>query len=324
MRRYNKSQKHGSTWQKVCRSHLCLSDNSMVTTPTQYLPKTCSSIKIPIPSNMDEAMAKLIEEMQFLWTCLHTSHGSADITPSIYKYYWVANEATTLALTSIHFGHWKIWRLSSKLIRLVCTQLNLITRCGAPPSRWGNSLQVLLEKAPDIALVDKLRAILLMEGDFNFYNKWVFSNVLVNKLYEIGNVAEYQYSKKGSKAEDSKLDNRLTMDLSRQFWQPLIAVSSNTNKSYDRINHIIMSFLLLAIGDNEGLIKAMLIPIQQMCFFQRMGQGNSNTFMGGQPSSNSLHGLCQGNGAAPACWLMLSSLMMSVYKKGEIPPLWCC
>jgi hypothetical protein len=38
--------------------------------------------------------------------------------------------------------------------------------------------------------------------------------------------------------------------------------------------------------------------------------------MGGQPSSNLLQGLCQGNGAAPACCLMLSSLMMSAYKKG--------
>ena len=27
-------------------------------------------------------------------------------------------------------------------------------------------------------------------------------------------------------------------------------------------------------------------------------------------------GLCQGNGAAPACWLILSSLMMNVYYPG--------
>jgi hypothetical protein len=29
-----------------------------------------------------------------------------------------------------------------------------------------------------------------------------------------------------------------------------------------------------------------------------------------------LQGLCQDNGAAQACWLMLSSLMMRVYRKG--------
>jgi hypothetical protein len=89
-----------------------------------------------------------------------------------------------------------------------------------------------------------------MEGDFNFYNKWIFGLVAVNKLYEIGYVPEDQYSKKGSTAEDSKLDYRLTMDLSRQFCQPLVAVSADADKCYDRINHIIMSLLLLAVGGN--------------------------------------------------------------------------
>ena len=81
--------------------------------------------------------------------------------------------------------------------------------------RWGHGLQVLLEKVPGVALVDKLRAILLMEGDFNFFNKWLFGQVAVGKLYEIGYIPEDQYSKKSSTAEDSKLDNRLTMDLSQ-------------------------------------------------------------------------------------------------------------
>jgi hypothetical protein len=65
-----------------------------------------------------------------------------------------------------------------------------------------------------VALVDKLQAILLMEGDFNFFNKWFVGHEAVNKLYKIRYVPEDQYSKKCSTAEDSKLDNRLTIDLS--------------------------------------------------------------------------------------------------------------
>jgi hypothetical protein len=177
---------------------------------------------------------------------------------------------------------------------MICTQLNLVTRCRAPPSRWKSGLQVLLEKVPSIPLVVKLPTILLMEGDYNFYNKWIFRHITVNKLYEIGYVPEDQYSKKGSTVEDSKFDNRLMMDLSRLFGQPLVAVSVEANKCYDRINHIIMSLLLLAIGGDEGPIKAMLLCIQEMHFSQRMGRGDSNTFMGGRPSSNLLQGLCQG------------------------------
>ncbi len=37
-------------------------------------------------------------------------------------------------------------------------------------------------------------------------------------------------------------------------------------------------------------------------------------YMGGRPENDPLQGLCQGNGAAPACWIMLSSLMMQVYR----------
>ncbi len=274
--------------------------------------------KVPIPPDVDGTTAKIIEKMQRLWTRLHSSHGQVDITPSIYNYYWGGtSKSMSSTLSGIHFGHWKAWRLSAELIRLVCSQLNLITRCGTLPTRWSNGLQVLLEKVPGVALVDKLRAILLMEGDFNFYNKWIFSRVAVNKLYGIGYIPEDQYSKKGSTAEDSKLDNRLTMDLSRQFRQPLAAVLADADKCYDRINHIIMSLLLLAMGGDKGSINAMMMPIQQMRFFQRTGRGDLNTFMGGQPGTNPLQGLCQGNGAAPACWLMLSSLMMSIYRRGN-------
>ena len=135
---------------------------------------------------------------------------------------------------------------------------------------------MLLEKVPGVALVDKLRAILLMEGDFIFFYKWIFGHVAVNKLYKIGYIPEDQYSKKSSTAKDSKLDNCLTMDRSCQFRQPIIAISANTDKCYDRINHFIMFLLLLAIGGEEGPISVMLRPIQQMRFFNAQTKGTQN------------------------------------------------
>jgi hypothetical protein len=54
----------------------------------------------------------------------------------------------------------------------------------------------------------------------------------------------------------------------------------------------------------------MLFPIQTMKFFPRTARGDSVTFMGGRGKVNPLQGLCRGNGAGPACWLMLSSVLM--------------
>ncbi len=76
-----------------------------------------------------------------------------------------------------------------------------------------------------------------------------------------------------------------------------------------------MSLLLLAIVGSIGSVVAMLFPIQTMKLFQRTASGDSTTFMGKRGKDNPLQGLCQGNGASPACWLMLSSVLMHCYKQ---------
>jgi hypothetical protein len=95
----------------------------------------------------------------------------------------------------------------------------------------------------------------------------------------------------------------------------MVAISADADKCYDCINHIVMSLLLRAIVGKTGAVDAMLTPIQSMKFFQRTGRGDSNTHMGGRTDANPLQGLCQGNGCAPACWLMLISTIMACYKK---------
>jgi hypothetical protein len=194
-------------------------------------------------------------------------------------------------------------------------KLSLISECGCLPERWGYGLQVLLEKIAGVTFVTKLQAILLMEGDFNYMNKWIFGHKAINKLYALGYIPGNQYSQKESTAEDARFDNRLRMDLSRQLKHPLATMSTDADKCYDHINHIVMLLLLLAFVGTIGSVVAMLFPIQTMKFFQRTARGNSTTFMGGQGKDNPLQGLCQGNGAGPACWLMLSSVLMHCYER---------
>jgi hypothetical protein len=172
----------------------------------------------------------------------------------------------------------------------------------------------MLEKVAGVALVNKLRAILLMEANFKYMNKWIFGFEAINKMYALGYVAGDQYSQKEIMAEDAKMDKKLTMDISRQLCYPLTTMSADTDKCYDRINHIIMSLLLLAIVGSMGLVVAMLHPIQSMKFYQCTARGDSKTFMGGRGRDNPLQGLCQGNGAASACWLIISSVLAHCYQ----------
>ncbi len=72
----------------------------------------------------------------------------------------------------------------------------------------------MLEKVAGVAILNKLQAILLMEWDFNYINKWVFGHEAINKLYAKGYVPGDQYSQEESTAEDAQMDNRLTIDIS--------------------------------------------------------------------------------------------------------------
>jgi hypothetical protein len=251
-----------------------------------------------MPADVDNDTATLICEFQRLIKHLKHKHVPVDISPDNYCFYWGrVSKSTSSAMLAVHFGHWKALAKNRMLVDFICTQLNLIARTGSTLSRWGVGLQVLLEKAPGMLLVDKLRAILLMKGDFNFFNKWVFGHKAISQIYKMQYVPDDQYSQWESTAEDSKFDSRLTMDLSRQFHQPLVAILADSDKCYDCINHIVMSLLLQAIVGETGAVDLMLTPIQSMKFFQRTGRGDSNTHMGGRPESNPLQGLCQGNGA---------------------------
>ena len=74
-----------------------------------------------------------------------------------------------------------------------------------------------------------------------------------------------------------------------------------------------MALIFLSLGVGVGPIASMLRSIQLMKFFLRTGWGESQEFIGGDVMKI-LHGMCQGNGAAPAAWLVLSSVLVMIYK----------
>ena len=117
------------------------------------------------------------------------------MSPDDFRKYWKqAREETSLSLRGVHFGHYRAATKSDKITKFLSEKVTLIARTGLPPERWGSGLQVMLKKIAGIALVNKLRAILLMEADYNFFNKWAFGHQAIGKLYEMGYIPEDQYS----------------------------------------------------------------------------------------------------------------------------------
>jgi hypothetical protein len=143
--------------------------------------------EVHIPANVDNATTIVIEEIIRLFQALHKGHAKVSLGADEFRYYWRrVREKTSSAISTAHFGHYKSAMYSDTVTEFLATKITLIARGGCPPDWWGHGLQVLLEKNAGVALATKLRAILLMEGNFNYMNKWIFGHEAINKLYTLG------------------------------------------------------------------------------------------------------------------------------------------
>ena len=82
--------------------------------------------------------------------------------------------------------------------------------------RWSRVLSVMLEKMFGCTLISKLRAILLMEADFNFSNKLIYGVRMMDNVREYGFMPEEIYSEKGKTADDGSVAKVLFYDIARQ------------------------------------------------------------------------------------------------------------
>jgi hypothetical protein len=274
-----------------------------------------------IPSTLDPATAMILKEIGKLGIkIVNGDSNEIIITPEDFKRFWKkVNKFTSLSMSGVHYGHYKAAIQDPQSTNVLALQLTIIARSGIPPESWSVGLQVMLEKIAGICLVEKLRAIQLYEADFNCYNQFIFGRQAMQTLTDSGYIPEELFSQKGSTAEDAKFDKTLMADLSWQARQPMAVVSADAAYCYDRVNHVIMSLVWLALTNgNIPAIVLMLICLQTMKFFQRTGFGESRTFFGGAGIRLYMMGLGQGNRAAPPSWIQLSAVLVNVFKQLEL------
>ncbi len=79
--------------------------------------------------------------------------------------------------------------------------------------RWSWGLSVMLEKTLGVTLVTKLRAILLMEGDFNTVNKMVYGMGMLKNVRDHNLMPEEIFSKINRMADNGTLRKILFNDI---------------------------------------------------------------------------------------------------------------
>ncbi len=150
--------------------------------------------------------------------------------------------------------------------------------------RWSHGLSVMLEKTLGVTLVSKLRAILLMEADFNATNKIVYGNRMMKNVRRFNRMPEEIFSEKNRMADDGTLCKTLFYDIMRQARVPAAIASVDASNCYNRIAHAIASLVFQAFGVPATAIKTMLSTIENIKIFLRTGFGNSTSYARGRIS----------------------------------------
>ncbi len=158
--------------------------------------------------------------------------------------------------------------------------------------RWAKGLSVMLQKLFGCSLITKLRAILLMQADFNGANKMVYGTRMLEQARNNNLMPKEVFSKHNKMANDGTLMKVLTCDVIRQTRRSAGIASVNADSCYDRIAHAIASLVFQEFGVPLSASKSMLTTIQNMKFFLRTRFGDSTDFASLKLSIKT-QGLCQ-------------------------------
>jgi hypothetical protein len=119
-------------------------------------------------------------------------------------------------MSGLHFGHYKAAADRDYISELHSSLTERAFAWGCSLPRWQHNFQVMLEKKPGVRHVEKLRAILLMEADFNCANKLYFgSRMMRNAARHSAIPPELYGSVRGRRADIMSLFRRALLDLAR-------------------------------------------------------------------------------------------------------------
>lgn len=269
------------------------------------------------PPGLDPFLQKFIEQLarppMVLPRCV-----SLDLSAMDHITGWAkAKERTSSGPSGIHFGHFKAGALHANISELEHQLAHIPYVSGISPERWRQGTNVMLEKSKGNFRVDKLRAILLFEADFNHNNKKIGREMMYT-AESLAAIAPEQYgSRKKLSAIDHCLNKRLTFDLARQKRRPLGLCANDAKSCYDRIVHSIASIAMQRLGTPPEPIICMFDTLQNLKHYIRTIYGDSKFSFGGDiwVAKIPIQGVGQGNGAGPQIWAAVSTPILNLLRE---------
>ena len=161
--------------------------------------------------------------------------------------------------------------------------------------------------------IDKLRAICLLEADFNWWLKVIYARRMMSYMSSTGTLPPEHGATKGKTPLDTTMLKQLFYDQANILHEDCSCSSTDAAYCYDSANHAACSIALQAVGVPMNMVQCYLTSVQQMQYFLQTGFGLSKYSYGGTPDSISM-GLTQGSGASPGAWSAISTVIVGAYK----------
>jgi hypothetical protein len=294
----------------ICQGGLWGQFGYTLTSPTM---KTVLDGTYNFPPDMDEATRELFEELAQVRTIVPSDSVTGMISRECWQQQWKkVKEDMSLSQSGLHFGHYIAGADCDYISQFHTLRVLLALKKGIALERWLNGLSVILEKTFGVRLISKLRAILLMEADFNAMNKEVYGVGMLDTARKYKLVPEEIFSKKNRMADNRGLAKTLFYNIAWQTRSPAAIASVDTSNCYDRIVHAMALLIFQSFGVEDTAFATMLETIQEMKFFLRTAYGDSTNFAGSTIEVE-MQGLGQGNRASPAGWCVISIMFLRAH-----------
>jgi hypothetical protein len=157
-----------------------------------------------------------------------------------------------------------------------------------------------------------MRAICLLEANYNWCSKFVFAKQMMDKAFQGDIISVDQFAKRGSQATEGVLTSGLFCNIAWALHKNTAIESVDLANYYDAIAHPITSIALQSFKVRKVMVAMMLYVLKTMTWYLKTAFGQIKISFGSVVLNPSM-GLGQGNGAAPPGFLAVCTLMIIVY-----------
>ena len=265
-----------------------------------------------LPGNMEEGTRRWLEIIQRT----QCQDRELELTVESYTRSWMKPKEHTACCPGPHnFSTFKAMKWCRPAAKLNTIMAQIPIQTGYTPKRWNKCVDSMLPKKPNEWRPSKLRLTALLMPDFNHNNKILGRQAM--KWAEEGNIlAQEQYgSRKKLSAAKHALNKRLMIDALRIQRRPGVICANDAKACYDRILHFAAYVSLRKTGLKKEAVTSMLRPIRKLQHTIRTAYGDSRQTYGGDSWERDPSGICQGNGAGPAIWALVSSPLLQMLRE---------